>query len=884
MTGNTVSHYKILEQIGQGGMGVVYKAEDTKLKRTVALKFLAPELTRDEEAKKRLLYAVRAASSLDHANICSIYEIDETDEGQVFVAMAWYDGESLKRRIERGPLKLDEAIDIATQMAAGLQAAHEKGIVHRDIKSANVIITSTGQVKIMDFGLAKIAGQTRLTMTGTTMGTVAYMSPEQARGEKVDHRTDIWSLGVVLYEMITGQLPFKGDYEQAIVYGILNETPEPITGLRTGVPMELERIVNKCMSKEQKERYQNIEELPVDLATIKANQTEQNRYSIQGLRLQGKHHNFLTRLAHWSVAAVLALALIVVIILWRSDIPNPMKVKRLFIVLQESAPLEPIGSAPFRAGQRALALSPDGSKLVYVANIDNKTQLCLHPMDSYEETDLLPGTEGAYFPFFSPDGRWVGFFADDKLKKISILGGTPTTLCDATLPYGGCWTDDDRIIFTQNEGATLSWISVNGGSPSSRGYEGLIFWPEILPDGRGILVASWPKTGIKVLDVDTGEEMQFFPGQYSNPKYLPTGHLIYEKGGKIEAIHFDVNNLRTVDSPVPILEGIRIETMNSRALQCTISKDGTLAYLSGGIQGKAELVWVNSKGEEEPLPFPADEYEQYEISPDGQRLAIQIRGEEHYDVHVLDLKDSVRNRLTRKGNNLDPIWTPDNKWVVFDSDRNGYSNLYKKPVDDIGEAIPLTNNTEMDKYYIPSSWSSNGRALAIMITSPDSISNIYLLQMDNNELQPIIVDQHSNYGPVFSPDDRWIVYMSDEQGEYDVYVTPNPPTGKKERISTINGHEPRWSPNSNELVFWTYEATALTWYVVSYNEAATPVFSKPRLLVRGDYMDVSGRGWDISPDRRLLLVKPVEKAKVFTQINIVTNWFEELKRKAPTGK
>ena len=269
MVGKSISHYKILEQIGQGGMGVVYKAEDTKLKRTVALKFLAPELTRDDEAKKRLLYEARAASSLDHANICSIHEIDETDEGQVFIAMAWYDGESLKKRIEQGPLKLDEAIDIATQMAAGLQAAHEKGIVHRDIKCANVIITSTGQVKIMDFGLAKMSGQTRLTMTGTTMGTAAYMSPEQARGEKVDHRTDIWSLGVMIYEMITGQLPFKGDYEQAIVYGILNETPEPITGLRTGVPMELERIVDKLMSKDQKGRYQHADEISADLSTIK---------------------------------------------------------------------------------------------------------------------------------------------------------------------------------------------------------------------------------------------------------------------------------------------------------------------------------------------------------------------------------------------------------------------------------------------------------------------------------------------------------------------------------------------------------------------------------------------------------------------------------------
>jgi serine/threonine protein kinase len=365
MIGKSISHYKILEQIGQGGMGIVYKAEDTKLKRTVALKFLAPELTRDDEAKKRLLYEARAASSLDHANICSIYEIDETDEGQVFIAMAWYDGESLKKRIERGPLKLDEAIDIAAQMAAGLQTAHEKGIVHRDIKSANVIITSTGQVKIMDFGLAKISGQTRLTMTGTTMGTVAYMSPEQARGEKVDHRTDTWSLGVVMYEMITGQLPFKGDYEQVIVYGILNETPEPITGLRTGVPMELERIVNKLMAKSRDDRYQNVIELPVDLKNVDLTNTSRSVISTSRVIQPGKKQQFnWLRVIPWILAVLFAIITLYTLI--KSEQSESVPSKYFNIDLPESAPLDPIGSAHFRWGQPAFALSPDGVNLVYV--------------------------------------------------------------------------------------------------------------------------------------------------------------------------------------------------------------------------------------------------------------------------------------------------------------------------------------------------------------------------------------------------------------------------------------------------------------------------------------------------------------------------------------
>ncbi len=267
MIGKTISHYKILEKIGEGGMGVVYKAEDTKLKRTVALKFLSPQAVGSEEEKKRFIHEAQAAAALHHSNICTVYEIDEV-EGQTFIAMAYLDGQSLMEKIEARPLKFDQAVDIAMQVAAGLQEAHESGIIHRDIKSSNVMVTTKGQAILMDFGLAKQAGKTMITKEGTSMGTVAYMSPEQAHGEKVDHRTDIWSFGVLLYEMFTGQLPFKGDYEQAVVYSILNEEPEPLTGLRTGVPMEMERIVNKAMAKNPAERYQNINDTMIDLRSV----------------------------------------------------------------------------------------------------------------------------------------------------------------------------------------------------------------------------------------------------------------------------------------------------------------------------------------------------------------------------------------------------------------------------------------------------------------------------------------------------------------------------------------------------------------------------------------------------------------------------------------
>ncbi|UCE19575.1 MAG: protein kinase [Gemmatimonadota bacterium] len=313
MIGRIISHYRILEKLGEGGMGVVYKAEDNKLDRIVALKFLPPELTRDPEAKERFVHEAKAASSFEHNNICTIYEIDETNDGQLFIAMACYDGETLEEKIRRGPLKIEEAVHLAMQMAEGLKDAHEKDIIHRDMKPANIMVTSKGQVKIMDFGLAKLRGQTKLTKEGTTLGTVAYMSPEQARGGEVDQRSDIWSLGVMLYEMVTGQRPFEGEYNQAVMYAIMNNDPEPITGLRTGVPMELERIIHKCIEKNPAERYQTGADLLADfhhLQRISSTQTipSKTRISKPPVRSMARK---LTGLAALVIVATVAIVLLV---------------------------------------------------------------------------------------------------------------------------------------------------------------------------------------------------------------------------------------------------------------------------------------------------------------------------------------------------------------------------------------------------------------------------------------------------------------------------------------------------------------------------------------------------------------------------------------------
>ena len=460
MIGKSVSHYKILEKLGEGGMGIVYLAEDTKLKRKTALKFLPSNTISSEEDKTRFVQEAQAAASLNHPNIATVYGIDE-HEGESFIAMEYVEGQTLKDKIQSGPLKLKEAIEIAIQIAQGLHVAHEKGIVHRDIKSANIMLTPKGQVKILDFGLVKLYGRTRVTKTGTTVGTAAYMSPEQAQGESVDHRTDIWSFGVVLYEMITGLLPFKGDYEQAMMYSILNEEPEPLTGLRTGVPMELERIVFKLLTKDPNKRYQNINELPVDLEAVDTASGKRDQI-IKTAIAEGNFEKSRTTAIRisWKIFVTLLFSVIVftifLILLLRPHLwPMEKPVMRFSHALPRNQELGDF------------AISPDGKEIIYVAGEREvgERKLYLRSLDNFDVAPI-DGTDGASSPFFSPSGQEVVFFAEGKLKKVSLEKMTVEKLCDVDSRYigGGTWGDDGTIIFGSKRYG-LAQVMSSGGHP-----------------------------------------------------------------------------------------------------------------------------------------------------------------------------------------------------------------------------------------------------------------------------------------------------------------------------------------------------------------------------------------------------------------------------------
>jgi len=881
MIGKTIFHFKILEKIGTGGMGVVFKAEDTKLKRTVALKFLPPELTRDSEVKERFIREAQAASAFDHPNICTIHEINETEDGQLFISMAYYEGETLGNIIERGPLKIDEALDIALQIAQGLAKAHEQNIVHRDIKPANIIITNDGVAKIVDFGLAKLAGQIKLTIEGTTLGTIAFMSPEQARGEDVDQRTDIWSLGVVLYEMLAGQLPFKGEYEQAVIYSILNEEPEPLTALRTGVPLELERIVIKALVKDPAERYQHMDEIPVDLRAVKARPSSTSRVATKTtVASELPQRGRWRRTIPWVVAILMAI--ITGLLLWSpwdKGVPGSRTVKRFAINLPSSQPLWLHGLFQ----QPGLALSPDGTKLVYIVGHGGIQQLYLREMDQFDARPI-PGTEDARNPFFSPDGEWVAFLTSSKLKKVSLISGTSVALCDVTpdVSSGGSWDPDDNIYFAPRPNSGLARVSANGGDPeivtnpdSARGELGH-WYPQVLPGGKALLFvvrkSGWSDTHIAALSLETGQWHTLTEGG-TIPHYLSTGHLVYAQSGALLAGRFDLERLKVTGSPKRILEGI----ITRSGAEFTLSKDGSLVYIPGmGGWPKSTLFWVDRQGEAKALPLSSLTYSMPRLSPNGRLLAIEIVSQQmgNRDIWVCNLARNSTTRLTYNPVNVvHPVWTPDGKRITFASgSRLRAPQLAWKLADGSGAQEQFC---ERDYAQFPTSYSPDGWNMLFTDESPATRLDIWMLPMDDkSNPQPVVKTQFNETAAVFSPDGQWIAYQSDESRRYEVYVRPFRGPESKQQISSEGGTEPLWGPDGRELFYRNGDKMM----VVTISTHPQFNATKPKLLFKGWYSaNRIAANYDITPDgQRFIMIKGEQTAP--TQIRIVLNWIEEVKR------
>ncbi len=886
--GTRLGPYEILAPLGTGGMGEVYRARDTRLDRAVAVKILPAHLSSDATLRQRFEQEAKAISSLNHPHICALYDVGHQD-GTDFLVMEYLEGETLAKLLEKGPLPLAQVLKYGVEIADALDKAHRRGIVHRDLKPGNIMITKSG-AKLLDFGLAKAAvpltsgatltsaptRTTPVTQQGAIVGTFQYMSPEQLEAKELDARSDIFSFGSVLYEMVTGLRAFPGKSQFSVASAILEKEPERISKLQPTTPPVVDRAIRVCFAKDPENRWQTARDLLLELKWIAegADQAVPSEAAANRAVL-GRRALLL------SLGTLLVGATIAGVASWELKTTPPGPIIRTVINL-------PPGQRLTGLDLPALALSPDGSQLAYVAIQGSTQQLYLRAMDNLVARPIS-GTEGAMSPFFSPDGRWLGFFAGGKLKKISINGGLAQVLSDAVLPRGASWGSQGIIAFAPSGTSVLQQVSDNGGTPQplTRLEKGDASqrWPEFLPGGGAVLfttgatMANWMNGQVAAQSVRTGERKNLIRGG-AQPHYTQSGHLVYAQGANLMAVPFDSQTLALTGAAVPVVQGVRQSSSNGSA-QYSFSATGSLVYVPGTVQGEQrKLVWVTRAGVEQPVAAPARVYRGLRLSPDGRNVATAI-DEEETQVWQYDLSRETLTRLTFGGNvGSNPVWSPNGKRLAFTSNREGPINLFWQLTDGSGGLERLSTS---DYINTPMSWSPDGQILAFIEINPTTGYDIWMLRLSDRKAQPFLRTQFNESTPRFSPDGRWLAYISDESGRYEIYVQPYPGPGGKWQISTDGGTEPAWNSNGRELFYRNGDR------MLAVDIATQPGFTagKPHVLFQGSYEPSPGSNPNYDVDfggQRFLMLKQIEQEQSATQINVVLNWFEELKRRVPEEK
>ncbi len=873
LEGRRIGTFEILSPLGRGGMGEVWRARDSKLKREVAVKTLPEEFANDKERLARFEREATLLASLNHPNIATIHGLEE-DGGTRFLVLELVEGDTLADRLERGAIPVEESVKLALQIAEALEAAHEKGVIHRDLKPANIKVTPDGRVKVLDFGLAKaLAGDgadvnlsqsptlsLAATQQGVILGTAAYMSPEQARGQEVDKRTDVWAFGCVFYELLAGRRLWVGSNVADLIAAVVAKDAD-LSNLPITIHPRLPELLRRCVEKDPRNRFYHVGDLRVELEAVERDPIGK-LFSPPATAVQARRPHIAVALAGLLFAAVGGFTT------W-SLIPTPPR-----LVTRSIIPLLPTDSVSFAGCPVVLDLSPDGTHLAYVAN----DRLYLRRMAD-REARLIPGTEGARGPFFSADGQWIGYSTDTGLMRVRIAGGSPEQL---TREGGGCgavWGSNGVIAYSPraNNLANTALVQVPDGGGTPRPLTTLDadrgeidhHRPQFLPGNRLLYSVAHRDPNlfrIVVEDLSSGERTDIGRGQYA--RFLPTDHLVYSPGNGqgMMVAPFDLNRLERTGDPVQLAESIDRDNMG-------ISSTGSFVFVPDRTQS-TKLVWLDAEtGEETPLGERVGVFQWPRISPNGEQVATQLRSEDAGDIWIY--QDGLFDRLTLEGA-THPVWSPDGSRIVMSIDEEGSSGFYEMPADkSAGRELLVSRPVDSN----PNSWSVHDRIASYEWGGDQQRYDIWILDVQSGDSQEFLATPAMERAPAFSPQGNWLAYVSDENGRQEIFVKPYPDnTALKHPIA--EGISPVWAPHGGELYFLKDGV------LMAVPVQTAPVFRRlddPHRIHPGPFVTngANAQSFDIHPDGKRFLMTQVVVENSSPEIHFIQNWFEELKERVP---